>query len=207
MKKGFTLVEILVVIAIVAIMGIILVAIFTNTLRGSNKAQVLAVIKQNGQAVLEDMDKTIRGADNVLCPDIIPPTTSTTSTNLVVVSVSTGVYTRYRFINSTSNTNGLLQQDKPSKRTDDSTGSEETDVVFKNRVCNPNDPMTQLTVLTDTNAQSGVSVTNGSFTKSEQPGSEDSVTVKFDLDHGVGVPAALAGQIDPVTFQTTIQLR
>lgn len=207
MKKGFTLVEILVVIAIVAIMGIILVAIFTNTLRGSNKAQVLAVIKQNGQAVLEDMDKTIRGADNVLCPDIIPPTTSTTSTNLVVVSVSTGVYTRYRFINSTSNTNGLLQQDKPSKKKDDSTGSEETDGAFRNRVCNLNDPMAQLTVLTDTNAQSGVSVTNGSFTRSKQPGSEDSVTVKFDLDHGVGVPAALAGQIDPVTFQTTIQLR
>ena len=46
--KGFTLIEMIVVVAVLIIMGAILSQIFSNTLRGSNKAQVLSSIKQNG---------------------------------------------------------------------------------------------------------------------------------------------------------------
>lgn len=205
--KGFTLLEILVVIAIVAIVGTILVLIFTNTLRGSNKSQVLSVIKQNGQAVLENMDKAIRSSNNVVCPAIIPPGTSASSSNLVVENG--GIYTRYRFINPSSTANGLLQQDSPTKTIDLATGNLETESVFVNRVCNTSDLMspTATAILTDTNTQSGVSVENGSFTRNKSAGFRDQVTISFNLKPGVGAPSSIAGQIDPVSFQTTVQLR
>ncbi|MBI4036044.1 type II secretion system protein [Candidatus Daviesbacteria bacterium] len=206
---GFTLVEILVTMAIVAIVGTILVTIFTNTLRGSNKSQILAVIKQNGQAVLDNMDKTIRGADNVVCPQLPSPPAIVSSNTLVVVT--NGTYTRYRITLEPSDhsINGYIQQDNPAKQ--DVAGSsplrKETESEFVSRVCNIADPMTQIVILTDTNLQSGVSVTTGSFTKNPQSGYKDSVTVSFTLGPGVNAPAVIAGQIDPVVFKTTVGLR
>ena len=82
-KKGFTLVEILVVIAILSVLGVLILTIFTRTLRGSNKSQIIGKIKQNGQSVLEQMDKTVRNSDKVVC---------VISSNLVVVK--NGIYTR-----------------------------------------------------------------------------------------------------------------
>lgn len=214
---GFTLVEILVTMAIMAIVGTILVTTFTNTLRGSNKSQILAVIKQSGQAVLENMDKTIRGADNVVCPPLPSPSPSASpairasSQNLVVEK--SGTYTRFRFVDPTSTANGLIQQDNPSKQ--DVEGSsplrKETESEFVNRVCQSTDIMPQsgttLTTLTDINTETGVSLNNGLFTRNRQSGFKDSVTVYFTLDNGVKAPSVIAGQIDPVTFQTTVQLR
>lgn len=189
-SHGFTLVEILVVMAIVAIIGTILVAIFTNTLRGSNKSQILAVIKQNGQAVLENMDKTIRGADNVVCPK------QTGSPSDTLVIVKNGLYTRFRII-AQSSANGFIQQDSPSPGSDIK--------LFIDNVCT--DPLTSAVTLTDINDQSGVSVQSGSFTKNTQAGSKDSVNVSFTLGPGTGLPATIKNQIDAVTFQTTVALR
>lgn len=218
MKKGFTLVEILVTMAIVAIVGTILVTTFTNTLRGSNKSQILAVIKQNGQAVLENMDKTIRGADNLLCP------TDSTPVYTAVV-VQNGVYTRYRIAlpGDTSGTapadcigtgkNGCIVQDHPTKQTDPDTGELETDAVFIGSVCNADDPMPRAgstdiaNILTDTNSQTGVQIDSGSFTASKPSGYKAAVTVSFTLKAGVAAPAVIVGQIDPVEFKTNVGLR
>ncbi len=177
-RSGFTLVEIMVVMAIVAIVGIILVMIFANTLRGSSKAQILSVIKQNGQAVLGIMDNTIRNADNVVCP-------STSGDTLVVVK--NGIYTRFRFINNS------IEKDSPSD--------------FTASTCLITDPAVSLVILTDTDPKTGVSVQSGSFSRSRQAGSKDTITVSFDLNKGVQAPEVVGGQIDPVKFQTTIQLR
>lgn len=183
-EKGFTLAEILVVMAITAIVGIIMVIIFSNTLRGSNKAQILAVIKQNGQAVLDNMDKTIRGADNVVC-----------ISSYYLVVVKDGIYTRYRI--KSENNIPTIVQDSPVM------GS------LINDICTLSDSTgVAKIILTDTNSQSGVSVLNGSsFSRSAQSGSKDSVTVSILLGPGAGVPAAISSQIDPVSFQTTIELR
>lgn len=197
-SSAFTLVEILVVIAVVSIVGTILAAIFINTLRGGNKSQILALIKQNGQAVLENMDKTIRGADNVVC-------SSSTGNTLVVVK--NGCYTRYRFKDS------QIWQDNPqpdsstSCITNPPSPTPKDIKTFTNDVCTDSDPMNSPNILTDINPQSGVSVSAGLFTRSAQPGLKDSITVTFTLDHGISAPASVAGQIDPVVFTTTIGLR
>lgn len=193
---GFTLIEILVVIAITAVVGIFLVSIFINTLRGSNKSQILAAIKQNGQAVLENMDKIIRSADAVIC------TSSYLNPGPTLVINKNGVYTRFRFISPTLSENGYITQDMPEKP---AYGTKDDWQVFIDNVCI--NPSVSPTILTDTNPQSGVSVTTGSFSKDPPSGFKTSVTVKFTLDHGVKAPAAVAGQIDPIEFATSVGLR
>lgn len=199
-NNGFTLAEILVVIGILAIVGVMMVAIFISTLRGSNKSQILSTIKQNGQSVLEAVDKNIRGAENVVCPIDANP-----SATLVIENE--GLYTRYRFVPPASSLNGNVQKDYPSKQIDLETNTLETDPQFLSRICNPADPMVQSAVLTDTSLELGVSVNTGSFRRQQLSGFRDSVTIQFVLSPGLNAPEVVAGQIDPVTFQTTIELR
>lgn len=196
MKKGFTLAEILVVLAVLSLMGVLVVTIFTRSLRGANKSQILSSIKQNGQAVLEVMDKIIRGADDLVCVSGEPG-------NNTIVLEKAGIYTRYRFVtDSTGMTNGVILRDLPVP-----TSLEIDPRLFVNRVCNPADPLSQTTTLSDINPQTGVSILSGSFTKDTQDGFKPVITVMFVLGPGIEAPKAIAGQIDPVTFQTTIQLR
>lgn len=206
MKRGFTLVEILVVIAVVSVVGVIITTIFIRSLRGSNKAQIISQIKQNGQIVLENMDKTIRNADNLVCASNNPD-------NTLVIRKS-GLYTRYRVALPQNNTvpvvclaNGCIAHDNPSKQIDQATGKEETDPLLIQRVCLPNDSMQQAAVLTDTNSQTGVKIVSGSFTPNKLPGFKNAVKISFVLGPGSEAPEAVAGQIDPVTFETTVQLR
>ncbi len=200
-ERGFTIAELLVVIAITAIIGTIMVAIFTNTLRGSNKSQILANIKQNGQAVLENMDKTIREADNVVCSD------RSVSDYDTLVVVKEGNYTRYRIrVDNGSIQQAFLIQPPPPASKSDIT-------AFLEGICT--DPMgvdaISVQDLIDNNTQTGVSIgrVSGSkfFTWDPVPGSKDSVTIKFQLGPPIGVPDIIRGQIDPVVFQTTVQLR
>lgn len=195
-KKGFTLVELLVVIAILAIAGAFILTIFTSSLRGSNKSQIVSTIKQNGQSVLDSMDKTIRNSDNIVC-------VSNLQTTLVIVK--DGVFTRYRFVVATIGANGFIQQDAPIQPAPPASGADIK--LFIDGICADTDPMMAPNVLTDTNPQTGVSAKNGFFTRSKQAGSRDSVTIRFDLSPGIAAPQIVAGQIDTVTFQTTIQLR
>lgn len=214
--KGFTLIEMLVVIALLSIFGIFFLTIFTRSLRGSNKSQIIGRLKQNGQSILEQMDKTIRNSDNVVCTS--NPVAGVRTT---LVVVQNGKYTRYRFIPSLPSgctgsgctTNGFIQQDFPTKQqisdpASSLNGKEETETLFKNRICTiRNNDMQGATILTDTNPQTGISVDNGLFELNPSPGYKNQVTIKFDLYAGVGVPPSLSSQIDKLSFQTTVQLR
>lgn len=195
-KYGFTLIEVLVVIGVLSVIAVLILTIFSRSLRGNNKAQILSAIKQNGQSVLENMDKTIRNADNVVCP------AEKFSDPRTLVVRSEGIYTRYRFTDD-----GKIKQDNPVKQTDETTGQEETEAKFVDRVCLFTDPMPEAVILTDTNTKTGVLVENGLFERNKSAGFSDQLKVKFDLSPGKDAPEAVAGQIDAVSFETTIQLR
>lgn len=188
MKKGFTLLEIVVVIGVLSIVGVIILTIFTRTLKGNNKAQILVAIKQNGQSVLENMSQTIRNADILACM-----VNSTNSSTIAVVK--NGIYTRYRISfpsDSACRPNGCILSDNP---------------FVSPTLCEAADPMTSAQILTDTNPQTGVSVKNGSFTTNKSAGFKDSVMINFVLGPGIQAPKAISGQIDDVSFETTVQLR
>lgn len=212
MKKGFTLIEMLVVIAVLSIAGFLVLTIFSNALRGNNKSQILSSIKKNGQSVLEALDKNIRNSDNVVC---ITPSGDT------IVLVKEGIYTRFRYIpaNNTNtataygncgSNNGCILKAFPIQPQPPAENS--IIQTFINNVCT--DPMgsdsTTPQVLTDTDEQTGVSIQQSStniFTRNQAAGFKETVTVRFKAAPPVGAPSSVSGQIDPVEFATTVGLR
>lgn len=185
---GFTLVEVLVVIAITAIMGMILTEIFIRSLQGGNKAEVLGLLKQNGQSVLENIDKTIRSSDNVICID---------SPGDILTVEKEGIYTRYRFVSE------QIVEDHPVLPANVS------QVQFLQDICtNINYDQMLPSFLTDLQKIKVSPPQNGKiFTNTKSSGFKAVVTVSFLLKPGDSIPKTVSEQIDPVPFATTIQLR
>lgn len=207
MRKGFTLVELLVVMAVLSFFGILILVIFTRTLKGGNKAQMIGVIKQNGQAVLEVMDKTIREADRVVCVN----NNDIAAHGKTIVVIRDGNYTRYRFIKPAPDpnptANGTIQQDVFTLPSTPPPGSNPDYYYirdFERLLCDV--PSEGAQNITDNNSQTGVSVISASFTNPVN-GYKDTAEIEFKIGPGVKAARAIADQVDPVTFQTTVQLR
>lgn len=203
-KRGFTLVEMLVVISLLSVVGVIILTIFSNTLKGTNKSQIISLIKQNGQSALENMDKTIRNAESVFC---------WSNTNIVVVN-SDDTYTRYTFISPVGSTeNGYIQKEAFSLTTVQANVFTINGLLCATPPYTGSDVAFSLVILTDNNPQTGVSVDFVDhlnpvvFSNNSSPGFPDQVTISFVITPGVKAPPSVAGQIDPETFQTTIGLR
>ncbi|KKU96317.1 MAG: hypothetical protein UY27_C0001G0010 [Candidatus Gottesmanbacteria bacterium GW2011_GWA1_48_13] len=64
-QKGFTLLEILVAIGILAIVGTLIVQVFFTTTRANSKTEVQKNVKQNGDFAIEAMSRLIRSARSV----------------------------------------------------------------------------------------------------------------------------------------------
>lgn len=203
-QKAFTIPELLVVVSILSIVGVFSLTIFTRTLKGNNKSQIVSVIKENGQQALDQMTAMIRNADDVAC---------ISNDNKTIVVVKDGKYTRFRFIEDLSTPplltdrlpNYSIGQDNPEWPFD----TQSQDEFLRNVCTDPlgTDSANGQVALTDTDPKTGVRVQNGVFTKPEISGFKDSVAIKFDLLAGSNAPVAVTGQIDPISFQTTVELR
>jgi len=64
-KRGFTLLELLVVASVTAIIGAMAASIFISISRAYNKANIIAEIEQNGNLALTTMSNEIRNALSV----------------------------------------------------------------------------------------------------------------------------------------------
>ncbi len=62
---GFTLIEFVVVLGVLGFLLGSIMLFLNSTLRGANQTNITQEVKQNGQAVLDSLDKQIRGATNV----------------------------------------------------------------------------------------------------------------------------------------------
>src|SRR3989344_764838 len=63
-RRGFTLVELLVVLGILSATVGSTLLFLTSTLKGSNQASIVAEVKQNGQVTLDLLEREVRGANN-----------------------------------------------------------------------------------------------------------------------------------------------
>lgn len=70
MKKGFTLIETLVSLGILAILSGIIMTIIFVVLRSSDKIEKIKEIKQNGETVSSVMTDFIRQADSIDCSGV-----------------------------------------------------------------------------------------------------------------------------------------
>ncbi len=65
-SRGFTLVEILVVVGILGIIAVVASNVFFTTLRSSGKTKVLTKVKQNGDYALSVMERLIKDSQEVI---------------------------------------------------------------------------------------------------------------------------------------------
>lgn len=76
LESGFTLIEMLVVIFVLSTIGVLVAAIITSSLRGTNKTNTITAVRQNGFFAIAQMTKMIQNArklDNPY-PCVPPPT-------------------------------------------------------------------------------------------------------------------------------------
>ena len=66
MNKGFTLIEILVVLTIFGIIALIGGQILTATIKGKSKAEATAKVKSEGNYVISVMEREIHSAQNII---------------------------------------------------------------------------------------------------------------------------------------------
>lgn len=107
-QKAFTLVELLIAMGIVVIVGSVVTATLFGVLRGSSKSTTITIVKQNGDAAMSQMAKTIRNAKtlNYIYPCGSPSSPTTTSTLTVTAIDNTTTTFTCDSINSTVTTNG-----------------------------------------------------------------------------------------------------
>lgn len=66
-RGGFTLIELMIAMAIFALFSVTLVGILLATIRGSNKAQLIQVLHQEGDYALTNMARVIRQGKSAVC--------------------------------------------------------------------------------------------------------------------------------------------
>jgi prepilin-type N-terminal cleavage/methylation domain-containing protein len=95
-QSGFTLVEMLAVLAITGVVGTLMFQTLSSTLRGANKSDSIATIQQNGNFVLSQMTRMIRYSVALESPDTCysgPSPAPITSTSITIRNVDNNTTT------------------------------------------------------------------------------------------------------------------
>lgn len=66
-KRGFSLIELLVVLFIFSILGVIVSRALALSLKGSGKSESVSVVKENIEYTASTMERLLRNAKNVVC--------------------------------------------------------------------------------------------------------------------------------------------
>lgn len=80
-SQGFTLIEMLVVVALIALLMVGVTNLMLATLRGGGKANAISTVRENGGVALERMERHIRYARVVACSE---------NSSIKVANISTG---------------------------------------------------------------------------------------------------------------------
>ncbi|OGD84974.1 hypothetical protein A3B51_00280 [Candidatus Curtissbacteria bacterium RIFCSPLOWO2_01_FULL_41_18] len=187
-KAGFTLIEFLVVLGILAVTVSSTVLFLNSVLKGSNQSTITAEVKQNGQVVLDSVERQIRGAKDATtcfsapCP---PPPYN----HIKLVRVDPDAPLHIKCFSPTSSKNGRI-----ATATGDSP------------------PDSQYVDLTNTDKINGANITNCDFRafpagfSAEGQAMPAVVSIKFIVSQGLEAPSR-QDYVASVSLQTTISLR
>ena len=198
---GFTLIEILVVVALLGVLAAISADTFTNIMRAQNKARVVNELQQTGNYVLSIIEQQVRDADEIWCcgsddnwPGAESPRGNTCeslgfSADKAVGFVKDGEYIIF----------GTWNVVKVNPK-----GDYFTFEGITRRVNGGSTP-----ILTDTDAVTGVDLAGSSFTCDAEG---RRVTIELKLNPAPGAPTRKdfqmgVGGADAVVLKTTVVVR
>lgn len=191
-QKGFTLIEALVTIVIIAIIGYIVADLLVKSFQSNSKSQLIGVAKQNGQTAMNIMDEAIRNAELIVCP-----VGTTLSSNSIVIKRKDDSYVRFRFV-SPAGGNGYIDRRDYIIRT-------ETEPSFISGQCSDTSITSGSDIpITDNRT---VSIAAGRFTRYQNAGEKQAVKIEFRVDNPVGTSGFQNQLSGPIEFSTSIQIR
>lgn len=90
-QNGFTLLETLVSVAIIALVSVVLSQVFISTMRTNTKTEILKEVKQSGDLAIESITRMVQNAQSVTCPTakslaVVNPDGNTTTVSCQDVS-------------------------------------------------------------------------------------------------------------------------
>lgn len=179
-KKGFTLLELLVVTAILAVLIGISTTVFISILRSQNKTNVINEVRQNATLAIDLFERDVRSAS-----DIIPDGGSFLTNKITLVEVENGTAVDWECVDAVGIDNGYIQ-----RTVDDGSGVDQ--------------------VITNTDTKTGVSVDCGGDGATEAFVVSDSatpiVTMRFDALQGEEAPGRADYRVT-LPFETTVGVR
>lgn len=185
-RSGFTLVELLVGMTILGLISAGTLLFLSTMFRGSNQANIVSSIKQNGQVVLDSIDRQIRNAAEVAV--ISPPAGSSNAIRLSATGGSFIYLACFNTVVSGTPANGWIG------------------LVTSNSATAP----ATYIPLTNRDAVSGVDVdcSKPAFTVIGSPSDSapQVVQVHFTLNQGVSAPSRVDFKAN-LDFRTLISLR
>lgn len=188
--RGFTLIELLVVITILAIAASTALLVFSSVLKGSNQARVTQEVKQNGQAVLDSVEKDIRSSSDV-----------TTDTLNKVITLTLPTDQKDLNSNNEQNPREFIKCVDTNPSVNGWIGKVQKDTGF----IPTND--NEYNTITNKDNIKGVDIDNCYFKAYPLTATSPAiVVVQFTVNQGVGAPSRKDFQAN-VIFQTTISLR
>lgn len=206
-SKGFTLIEILIVITITGILGFILTDLLTQVLRGQNKINTVSLVKQNGQVILDKLSNEIRSAENLICVDT--NSNNPGQLNDTIVLFRNGNYSRIRFRKPEQGIN--LKNGYFTK--EDFTKDDIPDDLNDPQLCTDNSLKGQISYITDKETN-GISINyyddyQPIFEKQFQLGFPDLILIKFKASEDVnaGKTAESTVTTGGVLFTTAVSVR
>lgn len=102
-EAGFTLIEMLAVVAIFVVVGAIAMSILVTSFRTSSKTDIVTLVQQNGSYALSQVAKTIRNARGLVSPF---PCVGSVDTDTITVITPDNQQVTYACLNDTIASNG-----------------------------------------------------------------------------------------------------
>ena len=205
-ERGFTIIEVIVTITVVSTLVYLLSNLLSSTLKGSSKAQLLGIIKQNGQQALDLIADTIRSSDEVVCVRLDSGVNSTAGSGKIITVFNQGRYISFQINPEISVASGRITQLTRVV----TSATEPIDNAGLLALCDPPQGMNVDWIRTGFLTGSGVSVKDGQFTVIKSAGAKNTVQIQFDLAPAVGAGSGYENQLGGsgvLRFQTTVQLR
>lgn len=206
-NPGFTLMELLIVIAIMGLLGLVFTDTILQSLRGQTKVKVINQVKQNGQLILDSLANEARSANSIICLGDTSPPDGILDT---VAFKKDETLKRFRFYppQEAVKVNGYIARY-------DFTKDAIADGFSLNEICtDANFGKLQESRMSDGDPVNGVSLdaagSDHIFSRSTpKPGFGDVVKIRFSANSGVSIGQSVESRVEEggVVFETSVQIR